>query len=160
MSSPDRKTQAVERWGDLVWRLALVRTANVSDTEDVFQEVFLRYFRQEDRQVFFNDEHRKAWLIRCTVNRAKSLLASPWRRRMVPLEVAAQIGVEDEYREVYSAVLALPEKYRAAIHLFYFEGLSVAEIANHLNAPEGTVRSQLSRGRALLREALKEEIEL
>ncbi len=157
MSSPDRKTQAVERWGDLVWR---VRTANVSDAEDVFQEVFLRYFRQEDRQVFFNDEHRKAWLIRCTVNRAKSLLASPWRRRMVPLEVAAQIGVEDEYREVYSAVLALPEKYRAAIHLFYFEGLSVAEIANHLNAPEGTVRSQLSRGRALLREALKEEIEL
>ena len=160
MSSPDRKTQAVERWGDLVWRLALVRTANVSDAEDVFQEVFLRYFRQEDRQVFFNDEHRKAWLIRCTVNRAKSLLASPWRRRMVPLEVAAQIGVEDEYREVYSAVLALPEKYRAVIHLFYFEGLSVAEIAADLNAPEGTVRSHLSRGRALLREALKEEIEL
>ena len=50
MSSPDLKTQAVERWGDLVWRLALVRTANVHDAQDVFQEVFLRYFRQEDRQ--------------------------------------------------------------------------------------------------------------
>ena len=160
MGDPDRETRAVERWGDLVWRLALVRTANVSDAEDVFQEVFLRYFRQEDRAAFFQDEHRKAWLIRCTVNRAKSLLTSPWRRRTVPLETAAQIGVEDEYREVYGAVLALPEKYRTVIHLFYFEGLSVAEIAADLNATEGTIKSQLSRGRALLREALKEEIQL
>ena len=157
MGSLDR-TAAVERWGDMVWRLALVRTANVSDAEDVFQEVFLRYFRHEDR--FDSDEHRKAWLLRCAVNRAKSLHASPWRRRTVPLETAAQIGVEDEYREVYSAVLALPEKYRAVIHLFYFEGLTTAEIAGHLGIAEGTVRSQLSRGRALLREALKEEIEL
>ena len=157
MGSLDRTT-AVERWGDMVWRLALVRTANVSDAEDVFQEVFLRYFRHEDR--FDSDEHRKAWLIRCVVNRAKSLHASPWRRRTVPLETAAQIGVEDEYREVYSAVLSLPAKYRAVIHLFYFEGLTTAEIAGHLGIAEGTVRSQLSRGRALLREALKEEIEL
>lgn len=157
MGSLDR-TAAVERWGDMVWRLALVRTANVSDAEDVFQEVFLRYFRHEDR--FDSDEHRKAWLIRCAVNRAKSLHASPWRRRTVPLETAAQIGVEDEYREVYSAVLSLPAKYRAVIHLFYFEGLTTAEIAGHLGIAEGTVRSQLSRGRALLREALKEEIEL
>lgn len=152
------RTLAVERWGDLVWRLALARTANVSDAEDVFQEVFLRYFRHEDR--FGTDEHRKAWLIRCTVNRAKSLLASPWRRRTVPLETAAQVGVEDEYREVYSAVLSLPAKYRTVIHLFYFEGLSVAEIAAALGCAEGTVKSQLSRGRALLREALKEEIDL
>ena len=157
MGAMDR-TAAVERWGDMVWRLALARTANVHDAQDVFQEVFLRYFRHEDRLP--SDEHRKAWLIRCTVNRARSLLASPWRRRTVPLDTAAQIGVADEYREVYSAVLALPEKYRAAIHLYYFEGLTTAEIARYLGVAQGTVRSQLSRGRALLREALKEEIEL
>ena len=157
MGAMDR-TAAVERWGDMVWRLALARTANVHDAQDVFQEVFLRYFRHEDR--LQSDEHRKAWLIRCTVNRARSLLASPWRRRTVPLDTAAQIGVADEYREVYSAVLALPEKYRAAIHLYYFEGLTTAEIARYLGVAQGTVRSQLSRGRALLREALKEEIEL
>ena len=151
MSKPDRAL-AVERWGDTVWRLALARTASIPDAEDVFQEVFLRYFRHEDR--FESDEHRKAWLIRCTVNRAKSLLSSPWRRSTVPLEAAAQIGVEDEYREVYSAVLALPAKYRTAIHLHYFEGLSVAEIAAVLSIPEGTVKSHLSRGRALLKGAL------
>ena len=149
-----QRTQAVNRWGDMVYRLALARTASVPDAEDVFQEVFLRFFRHEDE--LDTDEHRKAWLIRCTVNRCKSLLASPWRRRTVPLETAAEVGVEDDYREVYSAVLSLPAKYRAAIHLHYFEGLSVAEMAQALGVPEGTVKSQLSRGRALLRDMLKE----
>ncbi len=149
-----QRTQVVERWGDMVYRLALARTTNVPDAEDVFQEVFLRFFRHEDR--FANDEHRKAWLIRCTVNRCKSLLASPWRKRTVPLETAEEVGVEDDYREVYAAVLSLPAKYRSVIHLYYFEGLSVAEMAQTLNVPEGTVKSQLSRGRALLREILQE----
>lgn len=149
-----QRTQVVERWGDMVYRLALARTANVPDAEDVFQEVFLRYFRHEDR--FANDEHRKAWLIRCTVNRCNSLLSSPWRKRIVPLETAEEVGVEDDYREIYAAVLSLPAKYRSVIHLHYFEGLSVAEMAQTLNVPEGTVKSQLSRGRALLREILQE----
>ena len=90
------------------------------------------------------------------MNRCKSLLASPWRKRTVPLETAEEVGVEDDYREVYAAVLSLPAKYRSVIHLYYFEGLSVAEMAQTLNVPEGTVKSQLSRGRALLREILQE----
>ena len=150
----EQRTLEVERWGDMVYRLALARTANVPDAEDVFQEVFLRYFRHEER--FQSDEHRKAWLIRCTVNRAKSLTAAPWKKRTVPLETAAEVGVEDDYREVYGAVLSLPGKYRAVIHLHYFEGLSVLEIAQTLQVAEGTVKSQLSRGRALLRDMLKE----
>lgn len=150
----EQRAQVVNRWGDMVYRLALARTANVPDAEDVFQEVFLRYFRHEER--FHSDEYRKAWLIRCTVNRAKSLVSSPWRKRIVPLETAEEVGVEDDYREVYSAVLSLPAKYRTVIHLHYFEGLSVAELAQTLNVPEGTVKSQLSRGRALLRDLLEE----
>ena len=150
----EQRTQIVNRWGDMVYRLALARTASVPDAEDVFQEVFLRYFRHEDQ--FHNDEYRKAWLIRCTLNRCKSLLSSPWRKRIVPLETAEEVGVEDDYREVYSAVLSLPAKYRAVIHLHYFEGLSVSEMAQTLQLPEGTVKSQLSRGRDLLRDMLEE----
>ena len=137
----------------MVWRLALARTANVQDAEDVFQEVFLRFFRSE--QKLETDEHRKAWLIRCTVNRSKSLFSSPWKKKTVPLETVAEIGVEDEYSEVYSAVLSLPTKYRTVIHLHYYEGLSVAEIAQTLHVAEGTVKSQLSRARDLLRHILK-----
>ena len=150
----EQRTQIVNRWGDMVYRLALARTASVPDAEDVFREVFLRYFRHEDK--FHNDEYRKAWLIRCTLNRCKSLLSSPWRKRIVPLETAEEVGVEDDYREVYSAVLSLPAKYRAVIHLHYFEGLSVSEMAQTLQLPEGTVKSQLSRGRDLLRDMLEE----
>ena len=153
----EQRTQLVERWGDMVYRLALARTVSVPDAEDVFQEVFLRFFRHEDQ--FHTDEHCKAWLIRCTVNRCKSVMSSPWRKRTVPLETAEEVGVEDDYREVYATVLSLPAKYRAVIHLHYFEGLSVAEIAAVLQSTEGTVKSQLSRGRALLRDML-EEVEL
>ena len=150
----DQMRRILAEYGPCVWRIALTQLRSEHDAEDVYQEVFLRYFRHEHKLT--DDEHRKAWLIRCTVNRANSLFTSAFRRHTVPLEAAAQIGVADEYREVYSAVLALPAKYRAVIHLFYFEGLSVAEIAAALGTAEGTVKSQLSRGRTLLREALKE----
>ncbi len=150
----DKREEAVLRFGNLVWRLALARMANVADAEDVYQDVFLRYFRHEDK--FESDEHRRAWLIRCTVNRAKSALISPHRRRILPLETAAEIGVEPENREVYAAVLALPAKYRTVIHLHYFEGLSVAEIAADLGCAEGTVKAQLHRARARLKESLCE----
>lgn len=153
----EERGHEVERWADLVWRLALVRTADIHDAEDVFQEVFLRYFRHEDE--FADDGHRRAWLIRCTVNRVKSLHASPWRRRTLPLETAESVGVRDEYRQAYAAVLALPEKQRVAAHLHYCEGYSVQETAELLGCPEGTVKSRLARARELLRLELGKEEE-
>ena len=74
--------ETVERYGDMVWRLALARTADRHDAEDVFQEVFLRYIRHAHRLA--DEDHRRAWLIRCTINCSKSLLAAPWRRSMRP----------------------------------------------------------------------------
>ena len=150
----DRREAAVDLYGDMVWRLALARTGHIQDAQDVFQEVFLRYFRHQDKLA--THEHRRAWLIRCTINCSNSLLASLWRRRTVPLEAAAQLGVRDEYRDVWWAVMALPPKLRTAIHLFYYEGLSIAEISAATGAAQGTVKSWLSRGRDKLREALSE----
>ena len=150
----DRREEAVRRFGEMVWRLALARMASVPDAEDVFQEVFLRYFRHEGK--LNSDEHRRAWLIRCTVNRAKSALTSPWRRRVMPLETAEQLGVAEENRAVYAAVLALPPHYRTVIHLHYYEGFSVAEIAEQLGCAEGNVKARLHRARARLREALQD----
>ncbi|MBQ2768141.1 MAG: sigma-70 family RNA polymerase sigma factor [Clostridia bacterium] len=152
MISEDQRTAAVERWGSMVWRLALARMANVHDAEDLFQEVFLRYFRHEAQ--LESDEHRRAWLIRCTLNRAKSAHSAPWRHRVLPLDVAVEIGVRDDRREVYAAVLSLPEKYRTVVHLHYFEGLTIAEIAAQMNCAEGTVKAQLHRARAQLKDAL------
>lgn len=153
-----QRQSAAERWGDMVWRLALAGAKHQQDAEDIFQDVFERYFRHEDRLT--TDEHRKAWLIRCTVNRCKSLFASPWRRRKVSLDQIAQVGVPEDTREVYLAVRALPAKYALVIHLHYYEGYSVAEIAGQLGCAQGTVKSQLSRARAMLRQSLSEEVTL
>ena len=156
--SQEERTLVVERYGDMVWRLALVRTANVQDAEDIFQEVFLRYFSHDHEMK--SEEHQRAWLIRCTINRTKSLLAAPWRHRTVPFSAAEKIGVTDSYQELYDTVLALPSKYKTVIHLYYYEELTIAEIASYLGVAEGTVKSQLSRGRALLRDMWKEELDL
>ena len=142
----------IDRWGDMVWRLALARTRHVQDSEDVFQEVFCRFFRHQGE--LESDEHRKAWLIRCTLNCTNTLLAAPWRKNL-PLEEAVLQAIEPEDRAVYRAVLALPPKYRTAIHLHYVEGYSIAEISAFLGAKEGTVKSWLSRGREKLAAALK-----
>lgn len=147
-----RAREQVERWGDMVWRLALARTRHIQDSEDVFQEVFARFFRHEG--ALDSDEHRKAWLIRCTLNCTNTLLAAPWRKNL-PLEEAVLQAIEPEDRAVYRAVLALPPKYRTAIHLHYVEGYSIAEISAFLGAKEGTVKSWLSRGREKLAAALK-----
>lgn len=58
---------------------------------------------------------------------------------------------------LFEAVMRLPEAYRIVIHLFYYEDYSIREIAALLKRREGTVKSQLSRGRALLKHTLKEE---
>ena len=142
----------IDRWGDMVWRLALARTRHIQDSEDVFQVVFSRFFRH--RENLDSDEHRKAWLIRCTLNCTNTLLSARWRTHL-PLEEVVTQAMEPEDREVYQAVLALPRKYRTALHLHYYEGYSVAEIAALTGAREGTVKSWLSRGRERLAAQLK-----
>lgn len=142
----------IARWGDMVWRLALARTRHIQDSEDVFQEVFARFFRHEEE--LDSDEHRKAWLIRCTLNCTNTLLSARWRTHL-PLEEAVTQAMEPEDRQLYEAVLALPQKYRTVIHLHYYEGYSVDEIAALTRTKAGTVKSWLSRGRDRLSQVLK-----
>ena len=78
--------QVMERYGDMVYRLALAQTHSSHDADDVFQEVFLRYLRAAP--VFREEEHRKAWLLRVTVNCCKKLHGSFWRRHTVALSEA------------------------------------------------------------------------
>lgn len=152
----------VREHGDMVLRLAVSYTHSTADAEDVFQEVFIRLVRSLDK--IENEAHLKHWLIRTTVNRCKSLFASASRRRELVVEELpdaidtseeASVGNEPE-TPATDAVRNLPEKYRVPIHLFYFEELTIQEIAHVLDSTEGTVKSQLSRGRKMLGEALKE----
>lgn len=149
--------QVMERYGDMVYRLALAQTHSSHDADDVFQEVFLRYLRAAP--VFREEEHRKAWLLRVTVNCCKKLHGSFWRRHTVALSEALPAQNPEE-GELLGLLEGLPQKYRAVLHLYYYEGYATEEIAAILGRSPGTVRSQLSRGRALLRDAWKGAEEL
>lgn len=147
-------TGAVDRWGPAVYRLACAVTGSRSDADDVFQEVFLRYHRAAPD--FASQAHEKAWLLRVTVNRCKSLLSSPWRRHSVPLEdVYACPGPEESV--VAEALAALPPKDRTLLHLYYYEGYRTEEMARLLGRKSATIRSQLTRARQKLARLLKEE---
>ena len=146
--------QVMRIYGTTVYRLAYAQLRSTADAEDVYQEVFLRYFRK--RPQFDSEEHRKAWLLRVTLNRARSFLSSAWRRHTVPLE--SQISFpEPESRQLDEALARLRPGDRSLLHLFYFEELSVREMAQLLNRKESTVRTQLTRARNALKTIVKGE---
>ena len=148
---------AVRRYADMVYRLAVLNTRNRYEAEDVFQEVFMKLFRHKEG--ICNEEHLKAWLIRVTVNQCKSLAVTVWNKRRVSMESVAEQGEEmqaDEGEsEVYEAVKKLPPKYREVIHLFYYEELQIREIAAVLERNEATIKTQLARGRQMLEKILE-----
>ncbi|MBQ7975171.1 MAG: sigma-70 family RNA polymerase sigma factor [Clostridia bacterium] len=138
----------------MIYKLAISQARDVHLAEDVTSNVFLKYM--ESKKVFESEEHIKAWLLRVTINEARSVFSSSWFKKTVPLdETLEAAGIPEEESEVYLAVMRLPEKYRTVIHLFYYEDFSVLEIANILNTKESTVKSQLLRGRNLLKNALE-----
>lgn len=159
--------QVMEFYMPMVYRIAFSRLGSAHDAEDITQDVFLKYFRAD---LDYNDEeHRKAWLIRCTINATKSLVTSAWFRHRASdeglenMEENGEIPGSDDAIEkieqknaVMSAVMKLPEKYRTVIHLFYFEDMSVAQISKATGIREATVKSQLSRARDMLKPMLKE----
>lgn len=154
----DQDISAVfERYADTVFRLAFARTKSRQDAEDIVQEVFLKYLRAATE--FDTEEHRKAWLLRVTINCSKNLLGSAWFRHFASLPDTLATEMR-QTGQVYGAVMALPAGYRTVIHLHYYEGYSVAEIAYMTGAKESTVKSRLHRARRLLRAHMEGEEDL
>lgn len=151
----EKKRQIVEKYFDMIYKLALSQTKNREHADDVVQEVFLRYIKTATD--FQSEEHIKAWLIRVTLNCSKSVFTTSWHKKTVPLSEREDMPVFDttEKSDVYYAVAELPQKYRAVIHLFYYEDMSVEQISKYLGTNPSTVKSQLSRGRKMLGEKLK-----
>ena len=143
--------EAFKKHSDMVYRLAVARVKNKYDADDILQEVFLRFIKYKDKVE--NEEHLKALLIRITINCSKSLLTSGWFKRTEPL--SESLSVRDEYSDTLDAVLRLPKKYRTVIHLHYYMGYSVEEIAKILKSKPSTVKSQLHRARQKLKIDLK-----
>lgn len=138
---------AFAQYMNTVYRVAVHNTRCKSDAEDVTQEVFAKLI--ESSKSFKDSEHLKAWLIRVTINQCRSL-ARKYLREAEQSTEPTDCAVYDG-NSVLEAVKALPENYRNAIYLHYYEGYTAKEIGRLLDAKENTVLSWLSRGRAALR---------
>ena len=141
--------QAVQTYGDTVYRVAFHALNSREDAEDVMQTVMLKLFEYDKE--FESEAHLKHWLLRVSVNESRKLLRSFWRELEAP--------EHGERAELLEAVMALDPKYRLAIYLYYYEGLTVAETAAAMRANPSTVQTWLLRARARLRSALDEKAE-
>ncbi|MCM1120620.1 MAG: RNA polymerase sigma factor [bacterium] len=154
MKSPEDVNRVVEQYADMVRRICLVHLKSTHDTEDVFQNVFLKYMLYDGG--FENGEHEKAWLVRVTVNACTDWLRGLTRRKWVPLDAVLEESnmLDEASREVLEVVLQLPDRYRRVVYLYYYEGYSAVEIAGILGKKENTIYTWLSRAKSMLREKL------
>lgn len=149
MISEEELKKAMDIHGDTVYRLALCRTQNCTEAEDIYQEVFLKLLKQPS---FRDEEKQKAWLLRVTINCCNDLHKSAWRTRRVPMnDIQEPVMPSENENLIWQAVAVLPDELRTVIHLYYGEGYSTEEIAKIIGKRAATVRTRMYRARKLLK---------
>lgn len=148
-------TQAMDLYGDTIYRLALCRLQNTADAEDVYQDTFLRLCQQKRAELWENDR-LKAWLIRVAINCCNDIGRQRRRKSLLKLEDLPELTCSglDSGLEIWDAASRLPGKQRTIFHLYYGENYSSREIAGMLRMTETAVRVNLNRARAALRKEL------
>jgi len=147
--------EVMEEYADMIYRIAYANVRVKADAEDVFQEVWCRYFQKNI--AFDSEEHRRNWLINVTLKCCKKIYSSVRYKRTVLTDDMSLLKEKLSERdfEIYDAVIRLPERYRVPVYLYYYEGFSVNEISEMMKINASTVRSQMKRGREKLKEILK-----
>lgn len=147
-------SRLLDQYGNMILRLAYSYLHNQSDAEDILQETLIKYL--QTAPTFAGSVHEKAWLLKVAANLSKNRIDYNRLRETDELEETLVAKERQDLSFVWEAVKQLPANYRAAIHLFYYEGCSTAEIARILDRKESSVRSDLRRGRERLKNILKE----
>lgn len=140
--------EVYSRQVDTVYRVCYSFMKNKADTEDLVQETFLKLL--STKKVFENERHERAWLIVTASNLCKDSLRKWWRKNENIedfLNMAEDSGQDDSILDV---ILSLPDDYKDAVYMYYYEGYTTVEIARHLKCPESTVRSRLMRAKKKL----------
>ena len=147
--------EVMERYSDLIYRIAYANVRVKEDAQDVFQEVWCRYYQKN--KIFESEEHRRNWLINVTLKCCKKIYSSVRYKRTVLTDDMSLLREKLPERdfEIYDAVIRLREKYRVPVYLYYYEDFSVNEISEITKINASTVRSQMKRGREKLKEILK-----
>ena len=143
----------LDAYGNHILRLGYAYLHNMRDAEEILQETLIRFLTAQP--LLGSPQHEKAWLLRVAANLSKNRIRYNKVRQADELSEALSTEENEDLSFVWEAVKALPIKYRDALHLFYYEGYSTAQIAHILGKKEATIRSYLHRGREQLKEILK-----
>jgi len=164
-SLPQEVTDEVVRYySPMVYRIALTKTQSSYDADDIFQEVFMKLCL--NTKPFESEEHRKAWILRVTINCCNSHFTAPWRKNIDSLDDAIVSQIPDETTEecdlgegpdVYAQVLKLPQNMKEVILLYYYEEMSIREISQVLQTSEVNIKKRLSRARQKLKLELADD---
>ena len=153
----DEFVSAVEQNKHRLYLIALSFTKSKQDSEDILQNTFIKLWKNE--KPFKDKTHFEKWLTAVCVNECRNLLKSPFRKRAAEFDETSDISNFDsiENYDIFNAVMSLPQKERTVIHLFYYEDLSVKEIAGLLKQSESAVKTRLHRARNTLKDKLGDE---
>ncbi|MCM1330058.1 MAG: sigma-70 family RNA polymerase sigma factor [Ruminococcus sp.] len=149
--------QKYDRYGGMIFKIAMTYMGNTADAEDVTQEVFMRLLYKSPE--FESSEHEKRWLIRATANVCKDILKRFDRRFSLNIEdVGKYLSVPFEYENA-ELLFSLKREYRIVLYLKYYDNYSVEEIADILSISVSAVKMRLKRGRDKLKLELENEKE-
>ena len=149
----ERVAQMLSEYGNDVFRLAMSYLGNRQDAEDICQTVFLKSLNTTHAPL---PGKEKAWILTCTANACKNHLKSFWRKNIGELDETIAF-TDSTDQSLYDAVMKLPSKYRAVIHLYYYEGYDQSEIAEILHLKRTTVQTRMSRAREMLKKELNDD---
>ncbi len=141
-----------------ILRLAFSYTKNISDAEDISQEVFTKLY--ENFNDFEDTEYIKKWCIKVTVNKCKNLFLSSWNKKVLFFTDNNENKIPDinsnskEDNEVLNILLKMSKKYRIVLVLYYYEEYKIKEISEILKINESTIQTRLQRGREQLKKLL------
>lgn len=156
MMDANKFEQLVRDAQDTMYRVSMSMLKNEHDALDCVQNAILKAY--ENSHKLRNEEYFKTWLVRILINECKRALKTKSRTELSGDLPLPEISSRDNpylSLEIGQAINSLPQKIRLVVIMFYVEDYSIKEIKRVLNIPEGTVKSRLNKGRALLKENLK-----
>lgn len=155
MLTSDNVREAVNEYGDILYRICLIMLRNTADAEDAVQETFIKYMLSSP--AFNDDEHKKAWLITVASNKCRDMLRFRKRHVTESEELLKNYSLDTESSGILETIAEIPEKFRIVLTLHYVEGYKVDEIAKIIGKTSSAVKMRLSKGRKLLEEKYRKE---
>ena len=159
-NGPDRRSELdrlMEQYGSCLLRMSALYLKDADLAQDAVQETFLKAYRF--LKDFRGEANERTYLTRIAINTCKDMLRTGWfrhvERRVTPEELPVRQTADPYHREVAAAVMNLPRKQREVTLLYYYQGMTMPEIADILHISQPAVTGRLKKAREQLKKELK-----